>query len=124
MQSSKAILQANSSCLPALLPLLCRVLPGGFIKTVIRVLRCVGHYNSKILLDRVGRHILLLLLLLVIAWPGRVRLVLCTVEQATAAAADAAVCSDATGVVHSSCCRSSEPSMWLDSSAQLQGVKY
>jgi hypothetical protein len=118
-------LQANLSRLPALLPLLCRVLSGGFIKTVIRVLRCVGHYNSKILLDRVRRHILLLLLLLlVIAWPGRVRVVLCTVVQATAAAAEAAVCSDATGVVHSSCCSgSSEPSMWLDSSAQLQGVK-
>lgn len=27
---------------------------GGFIKTIIRVLRCVGHYNSKLLLDKVG----------------------------------------------------------------------
>jgi len=26
---------------------------GGFIKTVIRVLRCVGHYNSKLLIDKV-----------------------------------------------------------------------
>lgn len=25
----------------------------GFIKTVIRVLRCVGHYNSKLLIDKV-----------------------------------------------------------------------
>jgi hypothetical protein len=40
----------------ALLLLLCRALPGGFIKTVIRVLRCVGHYNSKILLDRVRAY--------------------------------------------------------------------
>jgi hypothetical protein len=30
---------------------------GGFIKTIIRVLRCVGHYNSKLLLDKVrGRQ--------------------------------------------------------------------
>jgi hypothetical protein len=26
---------------------------GGFIKTLIRVLRCVGHFNSKLLLDKV-----------------------------------------------------------------------
>lgn len=26
---------------------------GGFIKTVIRILRCVGHYNSKLLIDKV-----------------------------------------------------------------------
>jgi hypothetical protein len=32
---------------------------GGFIKTVIRVLRCVGHYNSKILLDKVRQQLLL-----------------------------------------------------------------
>jgi hypothetical protein len=31
---------------------------GGFIKTVIRVLRCVGHYNSKILLDKVRQQLL------------------------------------------------------------------
>jgi hypothetical protein len=50
----------------------CHAPPGGFIKTVIRVLRCVGHYNSKILLDRVRGHILLLrlLLLLFIGWTG------------------------------------------------------
>jgi hypothetical protein len=29
------------------------VLPGGFIKTIIRVLRCVGHFNSKLLVDKV-----------------------------------------------------------------------
>lgn len=26
---------------------------GGFIKTVLRVLRCVGHANSKLLIDKV-----------------------------------------------------------------------
>jgi hypothetical protein len=26
---------------------------GGFIKTIIRVLRCVGHFNSKLLVDKV-----------------------------------------------------------------------
>lgn len=34
----------------------CRAAAGGFIKTVIRVLRCVGHTNSKILLDKVRRR--------------------------------------------------------------------
>lgn len=29
------------------------VVPGGFIKTIIRVLRCVGHFNSKLLVDKV-----------------------------------------------------------------------
>lgn len=29
------------------------VCAGGFIKTIIRVLRCVGHYNSKLLVDKV-----------------------------------------------------------------------
>ena len=29
-------------------------LSGGFIKTIVRVLRCVGHYNSKLLVDKVG----------------------------------------------------------------------
>jgi hypothetical protein len=30
------------------------VCTGGFIKTIIRVLRCVGHFNSKLLVDKVN----------------------------------------------------------------------
>lgn len=39
------------------------VCTGGFIKTIIRVLRCVGHFNSKLLVDKVNmlicRHVVL-----------------------------------------------------------------
>lgn len=45
--------QGWCTCLPACLSVPASVLPGGFIKTIIRVLRCVGHFNSKLLVDKV-----------------------------------------------------------------------